>query len=317
MKVSIIVPVYNVEKFIHKCIESIINQTFSDWEAILVDDGSTDNSGVICDEYAKNDCRITVIHKVNEGLSNARKSGVQIAKGEFIYHLDSDDFIANNTIELLINKQQETDADIVKGSYLKCDINGNPIINGESIAPNKTLSKEDWLKFIIVNSHWNVCNNIFRTKIYREFINVPANVVIGEDCIASLQIAPYVKKISTISDITYFYTQRGSSIMGLSQKEKEIKSQRYIPMLNEIDKAIEVYKKEKIDNSIITLLGFTLINILIRDVICSPKILDENKNHLYYLYKKYYINNRNVRLKVFKRSPRRYIKYWMLAKLFK
>ncbi len=99
--ISVIVPVYNTEKFLYKCIESIIKQTFSDLELILVDDGSTDNSGAICDEYAKADSRVRVFHQENGGVSKARNVGIDNAKGEYITFVDSDDYIASYALELL------------------------------------------------------------------------------------------------------------------------------------------------------------------------------------------------------------------------
>ena len=99
---SIIVPVYNVEKYIGKCIESIVNQTYKDLEIILVDDGSTDNSGKICDEWARKDKRIKVIHKKNGGLSDARNAGLDICTGDYIGFVDSDDYIELNMYEDLL-----------------------------------------------------------------------------------------------------------------------------------------------------------------------------------------------------------------------
>lgn len=91
--ISIICPVYNAQKFIKKCLNSIVQQTFKDWELILVDDGSPDDSGVICDEYAATDERIKVIHKKNGGVSSARQSGLEAASGEYVIHVDPDDWI--------------------------------------------------------------------------------------------------------------------------------------------------------------------------------------------------------------------------------
>lgn len=110
--ISIIVPVYNVEKYLKKCIESVLRQTYKDFELILVNDGSTDKSGKICDEYLKLDKRIRVIHKKNGGLSDARNIGIKAAKGEYIAFLDSDDWIENNCYETLINLIKENNADI-------------------------------------------------------------------------------------------------------------------------------------------------------------------------------------------------------------
>ena len=96
---TVIIPVYNVEKYINKCLESIINQTYKNLEIILVDDGSTDNSSYLCDEWQKKDSRITVIHKKNGGLSDARNAGLQIAKGELITFVDSDDYVMLDTYD--------------------------------------------------------------------------------------------------------------------------------------------------------------------------------------------------------------------------
>jgi glycosyltransferase involved in cell wall biosynthesis len=116
--ISIIVPVYNVEPYIRRCLDSVLAQTFTDYECILVDDGSPDNCPQICDEYAGKDSRFRVIHKKqNEGLPKARWSGLDIAGAEFVFHLDSDDWLEPNALELLYKKQRDTDADIVMGGF--------------------------------------------------------------------------------------------------------------------------------------------------------------------------------------------------------
>src|SRR4051812_34034895 len=111
-KISIIVPVFNVEKYIHDCLESILNQSFIDFELILVNDGSSDRSGVICDEYSKKDNRITVIHKENGGQSTARNRGIDLAKGDYIGFIDSDDWIDHDMYKVLYEKAIEIGADI-------------------------------------------------------------------------------------------------------------------------------------------------------------------------------------------------------------
>lgn len=120
-KVSVIVPVYNVEDYIRECLDSLINQTLTDIEIILVDDGSKDLSGDICDEYAKKDCRIKVIHKENGGQSSARNAGLKVSTGEYILFVDSDDYIVENTLETLLNEAKKNDADIVHGDIKNDD----------------------------------------------------------------------------------------------------------------------------------------------------------------------------------------------------
>lgn len=111
-KISIIVPVYNVEKYLEKCVRSILAQTFTDFELILVDDGSPDSSGAMCDQFAEQDQRVKVIHKENGGLSDARNAGIEIATGEYLGFVDSDDYIADDMYELLYTNIVKEDADL-------------------------------------------------------------------------------------------------------------------------------------------------------------------------------------------------------------
>ena len=119
--ISIIVPVYNVEKYIHECVDSIINQTYKNIEIILVDDGSPDNCGKICDEYAKKDNRIKVIHKPNGGLSDARNHGIDVANGEWLMFIDSDDWIEPNMAEKLLHSALNNKADLAISSVILFD----------------------------------------------------------------------------------------------------------------------------------------------------------------------------------------------------
>lgn len=118
-KVSVIIPVYNVQNYLEKCIESVINQTYSDIQIILIDDGSTDNSGKICDEYNKKDKRINTIHTRNQGAGIARNTALDIATGDYIFFLDSDDWILPNTITDLVKLAEENNADIVCFDFFK------------------------------------------------------------------------------------------------------------------------------------------------------------------------------------------------------
>ena len=115
--ISIIVPVYNVEQYLDDCLISIINQTYKNIEIILIDDGSTDKSGKICDEYAKKDSRIIVIHKENGGVSSARNAGLRIAKGAYIGFVDPDDWIAEDMYEVLYSNAKKYDADVSVCKY--------------------------------------------------------------------------------------------------------------------------------------------------------------------------------------------------------
>lgn len=127
MKISVIIPVYNVEKFLKKCLDSVINQTYKDIEVILVDDDSTDNSGKICDEFANTYSYIEVIHKKNEGLGLARNSGLKVATGDYVIFVDSDDFLEKDTVLNFVNILNKYHADTVIGGYKRVNLNNEVI----------------------------------------------------------------------------------------------------------------------------------------------------------------------------------------------
>lgn len=140
-QISIIVPVHNVEPYICKCIDSIISQTYNEWECILVDDGSEDRSGAICDEYAQKDNRFSVIHKKNGGVSSARNIGIEKCQGEWCYFVDSDDLLYNNTLEILFNCINDN-IDSVCGGYIEIDEN-DQFIRSSTIKPYKEIIDRD------------------------------------------------------------------------------------------------------------------------------------------------------------------------------
>ena len=184
-KISVIVPVYNVEKFIRRCLDSIRNQTLKDLEIILVDDGSTDNSGVICDEYAKLDNRIIVIHKENGGLSSARNRGLDSASGEWIAFVDSDDYLEKNMYETLYKTAIDENVDIcvcffkylTTNNTIFCDFTKEQLgIKGKYKTNNflKLVYKDEYLNGVCVSAcnkiyKKNIFNNLrFKTKIYED-----------------------------------------------------------------------------------------------------------------------------------------------------
>lgn len=163
MLISIIVPVYNVADYLEKCIQSILNQTYTSLEIILVDDGSTDSSGKICDDYACRDKRIKVIHKINGGLSDARNAGLQIATGDYIGYVDSDDWIEDDMYELMVNACQQYGADVAACRYRL--VYPDEVIDKSSdkIVP---LSREEALEVYLCGSDTMLIYNSVWSKLF-------------------------------------------------------------------------------------------------------------------------------------------------------
>lgn len=214
-EISIIVPVYNVEKYLENCIQSILNQTFNDYELILVDDGSTDKSGEICDKYKKMDSRIKVIHKNNGGLSSARNAGLDIACGKYIGFVDSDDSIHPRMYEILYDLIKKHKVDIsccnYKNTYTLCteyntDIEQTEVIEMDNIqAINNLYDKEIGVRLVVA---WN--------KLYSKHLFDDTRYEVGrihEDEFIAHRILYKCKKIAYTNDELYYYLQREGSIM--------------------------------------------------------------------------------------------------------
>lgn len=305
--VSIIVPVYNIEKYISKCIESVLSQTFKDWELILVDDGSTDNSGKICDEYALKDNRIKVIHKENEGVTATRDKGVKEAQGEFLFFIDGDDYITDNALELLINKQKENDADLVRGSL--CSIKEDGIIKCKYIVTNDIDNINNWYKYINNISGWNIWNNLIRTSIYKNCVRISNEVLIGEDLIASSQLAIQLKSISKCTTITYFYVQRNSSVMHSIEKDQNRTYSLYLLMLKNLDEINSKYKELRL-RTLHKILELTIYRILFLNLLNNRLMFKKYKKDVFKLYIKYFVINYNIQKYVLKESWKCYLNNW-------
>ena len=143
MKISIIIPIFNAEAYLKQCIQSVIGQTYNDWELLLVNDGSTDSSGTICDEYAICDNRIRIIHKENTGVSDTRNVGLDLAQGEFIIFLDADDYWCDNTaLEVLIHAAEKYGLDVVRGEYKAINQDGECLFEHPMIKSIQMLSMQ-------------------------------------------------------------------------------------------------------------------------------------------------------------------------------
>lgn len=225
LKISIIVPVYNVEEYLHRCVDSILNQTFSDFECILVDDGSTDNSGIICDEYAKKDNRIKVIHKPNGGQAEARNVGLDMASGNYIGFVDSDDWIHPQMYEILINFAEKFSSDITVCKYKKVNHEVNKYNNYDDI---NNLEYEFYQKETVFNEYYSKnllykISTVVWNKLYKKNVFVNIRFPLGiyyEDAAIALDTIEQCNNIIIINSELYFYYQRNGSTMNSNYSEK-------------------------------------------------------------------------------------------------
>lgn len=209
--ISIIIPVYNVSAYLPQCVESVLNQTYKDLEIILVDDGSKDNSGTLCDEYAKKDSRIKVIHKENGGLSDARNVGTSQAKGNWIFYLDSDDWIVPNAIEVLFQYAIQNGCDAVQGGlyYAYPD---HLLKRREE--PSAVLNRNEAMKELIINDRVKnfAWGKLYKTSLVKDLLFPKGKFF--EDCYWQHFVMDKVTRYGIIDAPLVYYRQRENSISG-------------------------------------------------------------------------------------------------------
>lgn len=219
-KISIIIPVYNLEKYISKCIESVIYQSYNNLEIIIINDGSTDTSGNICDCYAKKDNRIIVINQNNQGLSMARNNGLEIATGKYIGFVDGDDWIEFDMFELLYENLYSYNADISICNFnyinekneILLNMNGEPVSDRYNLKSNSIVVLENYDKML---NHINTDNNYVWNKLYKRYLfeglYFPYNKTY-EDIFISHELIDKAQKIVISPKYKYYYLQRENSI---------------------------------------------------------------------------------------------------------
>ncbi len=227
--VSIIVPVYKVEKYLNKCVESIVNQTYTNLEIILVDDGSPDDCGKICDEYKKADRRIKVIHKQNGGLSSARNAGLDICSGDYICFVDSDDEIAPDYVEILLKKQQEYNADIVCCLAKEINEQSNENFIWKSVQKDTVFSDniiESYYKLRCGNDFDNTFtvawNKIYKKEIFNDLRYTEGRIY--EDSAILLLILNKCKRLVIVPNALYYYLRSFNSITKSQMNQQKIDS---------------------------------------------------------------------------------------------
>ena len=228
--VSVIVPIYKVEEYLPRCLDSIVSQTYRNLEIILVDDGSPDRCPEICDEWARKDSRIRVIHKPNGGVSSARNAGIEIAVGEWLFFIDSDDFLPENALEGLIERQQQYGADLACGSFHIVKIRNRSY---DKTYPDQVFQRRDFasnLSFLMMELLPSSCGKLFSAQIIKEHgLSFPQNVPWGEDASFHYSYLAHVSSIVTTEHCVYHYdmTREGSAVKKYYENQNHLAAYQY------------------------------------------------------------------------------------------
>lgn len=217
-RVSIIVPVYECEKYISHCIDGIIAQTYTDWELLLIDDGSLDCSGNICDEYATKDSRIRVFHKANGGVSSTRNVGLDYAEGQWVAFVDSDDILYPKALEVFVGQMEKYNLDLIQCHY-------NRVYKEEHIS-YMTTEIMTGTQYAESDSYLTcVWGGLFKVSIIQgHHLRFDENIRLGEDQLFLLDYMQYCQSIMRIADVLYFYRNNENSAVNNPKVEYELAS---------------------------------------------------------------------------------------------
>ena len=265
--VSVVVPIYNVEKYLDRCINSIVNQTYQNLEIILVDDGSPDRCPEMCDLWGKKDKRIKVIHKDNAGLGMARNTGIENARGEYICFFDSDDYVGLQTIEVTLEKAKQTGADVIVFGISDTDQNGKIM---HSVVPNPPKDfyygkevQEILLPNMVSSTEFNVmlsaCVMLFSMKMIknRNWRFVSERAIIAEDVYSLMNLFSSVKSVCFISKALYYYCRNEESLTHTYREDRYDKIKFYY------DESIKMCQENGYNENVQSRVGVTYFSFTI------------------------------------------------------
>lgn len=275
-----IVPCYKVEQYLPKCLDSIVNQSYKYLEIILVDDGSPDRCGEICDEYAKRDERIRVIHKENGGLSDARNVALDVMTGEYVTFIDSDDFVARDYVESLYRQAEETDADIVVTQWLTFYEGEEPKVKPHYDIHRKVFTREQAMVSMMYQKDFDTaaCLKLYRSELFREQ-RFPKGFI-SEDLATVYLLIMKSKTVAWNDYPCYYYMLRKSSIEGAGFNPRKYDSYIKIAAQLERDKARMTQAERRAVNCRIVSLMFHLL-------LDMPDTEPEKKERLMSIVRKY------------------------------
>lgn len=230
MLISIIVPAYNVENYLERCVSAIIKQTSQDYEVVIIDDGSTDSTGEIADKISKNNDKIRVIHQENKGLGGARNTGIVAARGDYLFFLDSDDYIRGNTVEIIKYYLEQKKLDILVFDFCSDETENNLVVDDINY---REINNKEYLIF----GGPSACNKVYRKEIFvNQSIYFPEKTLY-EDIATIPNTACFARKIGIIDAQLYYYVFRQDSIIS-SPNLKRIPE-----VLRGFNRVLEFYKK--------------------------------------------------------------------------
>lgn len=284
--ISIIVPIYNLENYIYRCLQSILGQTYTNFECLLIDDGSTDNSSKICDDFTLKDSRITVVHKKNEGVSIARNTGICVAKGEYICFLDGDDWYEPSLLEEAVYKIMETNSNVIMW--------GINFYDGDRIY-KKVVNKNDKLEIDQIdffpewfNAPWTKI--IKKTFLEENKISFPENISMAEDMYFSYKCFSKLESIFFINKPLYnYYNMRQDSACNTMNKKKVMDEIKCIDLLeSELNNTYKVFKNSICQRKKVVKEKYLYVIETFEDVIFFRN-----------LYPNIHINIKNIKYKIF------------------
>lgn len=293
--ISVVIPVYNVEHYVKQCVDSVLCQTYSNLEVFLVDDGSTDKSKYICDDY-RNDIRVKVIHQENKGLSGARNTAIQCSTGKYIMFVDSDDYLATGCIESLYSSLIENEAEISCCGFIKVNDNGD-ILDNEKYN-NTVINRFEAQKELLTskNSLTTAWGKIYKRELF-DSIRYPEGRI-NEDVYTTYLVFDKVNKISFIDEMLYFYRENCNSI---THKPVSLKSLDSIYANEERAKFIKAKYPDLIDYAYSTIahsatkLYYRCLNTDV-DIDIKRTVREYVRKYLWYMEKK---SDCSIKTKVF------------------
>lgn len=271
-KISVIIPVYNTEKYLSRAIESVLFQDFENFEIIIVDDGSTDNSGMISDDYSFKHKNIKVIHKENEGLGFARNTGLKHVSGDYILFLDSDDYIDKYTLKKVYNIAKDTQADITVFNMRKVSEDDNYIIEEKFLKLDKETIN---LKELGINKYFKdyfftykhgheACNKLYKNDLLQrsKVLFDKNDLICSEDLLFNLKLIPYIDTISSVDESLYNYVQRENSLMNTQYRSHL--NYRFTNLINLFNSNMSKFEDINLSKEI-SILNYNLLNAVLHN----------------------------------------------------